>query len=100
MTIRAESNTTTLSFDERIERLAEGAVRIGLGLQHGQELVMTAPLEAAPLARAITTEAYKAGASLVTTLYADDAAALARFAHAPDDAFDIAPAWLYDGMAA
>jgi aminopeptidase len=85
---------------DRLTRLAQVAVRIGLGLQHGQELVMTAPLEAAPLARAITTEAYKAGASLVTTLYADDAAALARFAHAPDDAFDIAPAWLYDGMAA
>jgi aminopeptidase len=85
---------------DRLTRLAQVAVRIGLGLQHGQELVMTAPLEAAPLARAITTEAYKAGASLVTTLYADDAAALARFAHAPDDAFDVAPAWLYDGMAA
>jgi aminopeptidase len=95
-----DKDQTQAAHADRLTRLAQVAVQIGLGLQHGQELVMTAPLEAAPLARAITTEAYKAGASLVTTLYADDAAALARFAHAPDDAFDIAPAWLYDGMAA
>ena len=85
---------------QRLERLAEIAIRVGLGLQQGQELVMTAPLDAAPLARAITAQAYKAGASLVTTLYADEQAALARFAHAPAEAFDVASGWLYDGMAA
>ena len=99
MTTSTGADTTALSFDERISRLAEVAVRIGLGLQNGQELVMTAPLEAAPLARAITTEAYKAGASLVTTFYSDDVATLARFAHAPEDAFDTAAGWLYSGMA-
>ena len=60
---------------------------------------MAAPLEPVPLARAITEQAYKAGASLVTTLYADHAATLARFAHAADDAFDAAAGWLYAGMA-
>ncbi len=84
----------------RLERLAAVAVRIGLGLQPGQELVMTAPLDAVPLARAITDEAYRAGASLVTTLYGDDAAALSRFAHARDESFDTASGWLYEGMAA
>jgi aminopeptidase len=53
-----------------------------------------------PLARRITEHAYRAGASLVTTLYADDEATLMRFRHAPDHAFDHAPAWLYDGMGA
>ena len=37
--------------EENLERLAEVAVRVGLGLQAGQELVMTASLEALPLAR-------------------------------------------------
>ena len=46
MTTSTGADTTALSFDERISRLAEVAVRIGLGLQNGQELVMTAPLEA------------------------------------------------------
>jgi aminopeptidase len=57
---------------DRLERLAEVAVKVGLGLQAGQELVMTAPLDAIPLARAITEQAYRAGASNVTTLYGDD----------------------------
>lgn len=87
------------SFADRLDRLAQVAVRVGLGLRPGQELVMTAPLEAVALARAITEHAYRAGASLVTTFYADDAATLARFSHAPDDAFDHAAGWLYAGMA-
>ncbi|SFG95645.1 aminopeptidase [Methylobacterium gossipiicola] len=84
---------------ERLERLAEVAVKVGLGLRPGQELVITAPLETVPLVRAITEQAYRAGASLVTTFYSDDAATLARFAHAPEEAFDTAAGWLYAGMA-
>ena len=90
---------TAAPLAERLDRLAEVAVKVGLGLRPGQELVITAPLETVPLARAITEQAYKAGASLVTTFYADDAATLARFAYAPDEAFDTAPGWLYAGMA-
>ena len=88
------------SHDARLDRLGEVAVRVGLGLAPGQELVITAPLDAVPLVRRITEHAYRAGASLVTTLLTDDATALARFEHAPDAAFDVAAKWLYDGMAA
>ena len=38
--------------DLRLDRLADVAVNVGLGLQTGQELVMTAPLEALPLGEA------------------------------------------------
>jgi len=86
--------------DARLDRLGEVAVRVGLGLAPGQELVITAPLDAVPLVRRITEHAYRAGASLVTTLLSDDASTLARFDHAPDAAFDTAAGWLYDGMAA
>jgi aminopeptidase len=58
----------SLSFDEKLDRLAEVAVRVGLGLRAGQELVLTAPIEALPLVRRITDHAYRAGALLVTTL--------------------------------
>ncbi len=88
------------SHDARLDRLGEVAVRVGLGLAPGQELVITAPLDAVPLVRRITEHAYRAGASLVTTLLTDDVTALARFEHAPDAAFDVAATWLYDGMAA
>lgn len=91
---------TPLEFEEKLDQLAEVAIRVGLGLAHGQELLMTAPLDAVPLARRIAEQAYKAGASLVTTIYTDDEAVLARYHYAPNEAFDKAPNWLYDGMAA
>jgi len=90
----------SLSFDEKLDRLAEVAVRVGLGLREGQELVLTAPIDALPLVRRITDHAYRAGALLVTTLYSDDPCVLSRFAHAPDASFDYAPVWLQDAIAA
>ncbi|WP_018465918.1 aminopeptidase [Calidithermus timidus] len=86
-------------FTTKLDRLAQIAVKVGLNLQPGQELVMTAPVEALELTRKITEQAYRAGASLVTTLFSDDAATLARFQHAPEESFDKAPAWLYRAMA-
>ncbi|MFC0407350.1 aminopeptidase [Roseomonas elaeocarpi] len=84
--------------DRRLDRLAEVAVRVGLGLREGQELLMTAPVEALPLVRRITEHAYRAGASLVTTLLSDEEATLMRFRHAPDGAFDTSTPWLFEGM--
>jgi aminopeptidase len=56
-------------------------------------------VEALPLARRITEHAYRAGASLVTTLYADDQATLMRYRFAPEESFDAATGWLFEGMA-
>ena len=92
--------TETPEFAGHLDKLAEVAVRVGLGLGPGQELLITCLLEAAPLARRITEHAYKAGATVVTTLFGDEEAALLRFHHAQDASFDAAPAWLYEGMAA
>ncbi len=86
------------TFTEKLDQLARVAIHVGLGLKAGQELVMTAPLDAVPLARRITEQAYRAGASLVTTLYSDDEATLMRYRFAPDEGFDRAAGWLYDGM--
>jgi aminopeptidase len=89
----------SLSFDEKLDRLAEVAIRVGLNLQPGQELLLTAPTDALPLVRRITEQAYRAGALLVTTFLADDACILSRFQQAPDASFDYAPAWLQDAIA-
>lgn len=88
-----------LSLDEKLDRLAEVAVKVGLGLKEGQELIMTSPMDALPLARKITEQAYKAGAKLVTTFYSDDASVLARYQYAPDESFDYAPIWLQEAIA-
>ncbi len=91
---------TGLSFDERIDRLAQIAVKVGVNLAAGQELVITAPVHALALTRRITQHAYRAGAALVTTLFQDDEAKLLRFRYAPDESFDRAANWLDEGIAA
>ena len=83
----------------KLERLAETAVKVGLRLQPGQDLFLTAPVAALPLARRIVAEAYKAGAGLVTPVLADEEITLARYRFAPNSSFDRAPGWLYDGVA-
>lgn len=83
----------------KLDRLAEVAVKVGLRLKRGQDLVITAPIVALPLVRAVTAHAYRAGAGLVTTFYADEEATLARYHHAPEESFDRAADWLYEGMA-
>ncbi len=88
-----------MTHDILLDRYAHLAVKTGLNIQPGQQLLITAPLDAVPLVRRITEHAYRSGASLVTTIYADDVTTLARYAHAPDEAFDVAPAWLFNGMA-
>ena len=83
----------------KLDKLAEVAIKVGLQLQKGQDLVLTAPLVAVPLVRLIMAHAYKAGASTVTTFYSDEETTLARYRHGHDASFDRAPNWLYDGMA-
>ena len=51
----------------KLDRLAEVAIKVGLQLQPGQDLFLTAPVAALPLVRRIAEHAYKAGAGLVTT---------------------------------
>ena len=83
----------------KLDKLAEVAIRVGLQLAPGQDLVMTSSMAALPLARLITEHAYKAGAGLVTCLFGDDEMTLARFRYGSDDSFDRAADWLYEGQA-
>lgn len=83
----------------KLDRLAEVAVKVGLQLQPGQDVFLTAPASALPLVRRIAEHAYKAGAGLVTPLLSDEEITLARYRFARDDSFDRAPSWLYEGVA-
>lgn len=93
------SMPATDPFMEKLDALAEVTVKIGLAVKPGQAVVMTAPVEGAEFARMVAKYAYKAGASLVTTLYDDDLMTLTRFENAKAEAFDTAADWLYEGMA-
>jgi aminopeptidase len=81
-----------------LDRLAEVAIKVGLQLQEGQDLVLTAPLAALPLVRRIAEHAYKAGAGIVQPIFSDEEITLARYRNAHDLSFDRAAGWLFEGM--
>src|SRR6266513_948150 len=83
----------------KLDRLAEVAIKVGLRLQPGQDLLLTAPAAALPLVRRIAEHAYKAGAGLVTPYLSDEEITLSRYRHGHSDGFDRAAGWLYEGMA-
>src|ERR1700687_5098477 len=83
----------------KLDRLAEVAIKVGLNLQPGQDLLLTAPAVALPLVRQIAEHAYKAGAGLVTPILSDEAVTLARYRFGQENSFDRAAGWLYEGMA-
>lgn len=85
---------------EMLARLADVTVRVGLNLQPGQDLVISASTEALPMVRLVAAAAYRAGAGVVTPLLSDEAVTLARFENALDASFDSAAGWLSQGMAA
>jgi len=91
----------TVDRDARLGQYARLAVKVGLNLRPGQRLLIIGPvasggvsLEAAPLVRQITVAAYEAGASLVETIWGDEAMQMARFRHAPRDSFGEFSSWL------
>ncbi len=57
--------------DERLRRYAKLAVCVGANVQPGQDVVVACLVEHAEIARAVTREAYRAGASHVLVLYGD-----------------------------
>lgn len=81
-----------------LDRLAEVAIKVGLQLQEGQDLVLTAPMAALPLVRRIVEHAYKAGAGIVQPIFSDEEITLARYRSARDLSFDRAAGWLFEGM--
>ena len=82
----------------KLDRLAEVAIKVGLRLERGQDLLVTAPTVALPLVRKVAEYAYKAGAGLVTPILSDEAITLLRYRFGPDESFDRAANWLYEGM--
>jgi len=79
--------------DERLERYAELVVRVGANVQPGQELFLFPAVEHHEFARALTRQAYRAGASFVNVVYGDAHARKAMIELGPDEALTYAPEW-------
>jgi aminopeptidase len=79
---------------DRLERYAELAVRVGANVQEGQEVFVHGLVEHAELVRALTRQAYRAGASYVNVEYSDQHVKRAMIEFGPDEALTYSPEWL------
>ena len=79
---------------ERLETYARLTVQVGLNLQPGQVLGVSALIEHAPLARAIAREAYRAGARYVDVLYSDQHVRRSHIELASEAELGHSPPWL------
>ncbi|MFN2472157.1 MAG: aminopeptidase [Gaiellaceae bacterium] len=76
---------------ERLESYAELIVRVGANVQPGQDVVVLAWVEHAPLAREVVRAAWRAGARFVEVTYRDDHVRRALAEYASDEALDWTP---------
>jgi aminopeptidase len=82
--------------DERLQRYAELAVRVGANVQPGQDVVVFGLVEHAEIARAIAREAYRAGAKHVVLLYGDLHLRRAAIELGPEEEVGWSPPYLLD----
>ena len=87
------------TFEERLRKYARLAVRAGINVQPGQELIIGADVTEASFMRLVAEEAYDAGAINVHIAYGDEAGTLVRYAHGSSEAMSYAPAWLAEAYA-
>jgi aminopeptidase len=88
-----------MSLNDQLAKMANLAVRTGVGLLPGQELIISADVEQAPFVRMLTVEAYKAGAKSIFVRYSDEGSALAKFEYGTEEAIAYSPQWLADALA-
>jgi aminopeptidase len=82
--------------DDRLERYAELAVRVGANVQPRQIVEIGGLVEHAPLVRALARAAYRAGARYVEASYGDAHVRHARIRHAPEETLSMTPPWLLE----
>ena len=85
-------------FATKLERYAALAIEVGINIQPGQTLVITASLDAAPFVRQAVRKAYAAGARMVHVEWNDDEVTRIRYDMAPADSFKEYPMWRAKGF--
>lgn len=80
-------------FQAKLQKYAELAVKVGVNVQPGQNLIVVATVDAADLVRLIVKQAYEAGARFVKVNWNDDTVTRLRYEHAADESFLDDPKW-------
>ncbi|MDU4698553.1 MAG: aminopeptidase [Paenibacillus sp.] len=80
-------------FQTKLEKYAELAVKIGVNVQPGQNLIINATIDCAELVRLIVKQAYEAGARFVKVNWSDDVVTRLRYDLAAEESFLDEPKW-------
>lgn len=80
-------------FMKKLEKYAELAVKVGVNVQPGQNLVVNAAVDSADLVRLIVKKAYEQGARLVKVNWSDDTVTRLRYDLAAEESFSDEPKW-------
>ncbi|EPD50199.1 hypothetical protein HMPREF1210_02770 [Paenisporosarcina sp. HGH0030] len=81
------------SFNEKLTKYAELAVKVGVNIQPGQSLYITASIDNPEFVRLLTKTAYEVGAKQVYVDWTDDVITRTKFEMAPSASFEEFPAW-------
>ncbi|OBW51556.1 peptidase M29 [Solibacillus silvestris] len=81
------------TFEAKLTKYAELAVKIGVNIQPNQYLYIAASIESAPFVQVVTKIAYEIGAKQVFVDYTDNQITRTRYELAPADSFDFFPPW-------
>ncbi|WP_018752518.1 aminopeptidase [Paenibacillus sanguinis] len=84
------------SFEVLLEKYAELVIKVGVNIQPGQNLMITAPLETVELTRLLVIKAYRAGAKYVHVDWEDEQLTRIRYQEASEESLDYYPKWLAD----
>ncbi|QKS72876.1 aminopeptidase [Paenalkalicoccus suaedae] len=87
-----------MSFEQKLDKYAELAVKVGVNVQKGQTLVVNAPIESADFVRHVAKHAYAVGAKTVHVEWNDDKLTRIRYDEAPMESFEEFPMWKASGM--
>lgn len=95
---RAEVEAAMSKLSKKIENYAELAIRKGVAIRQGQELVIGAPVECVGFVRMLVSKAYDAGAGHVTVLWNDSEVSRLEYQHMDTEYFKTVPAWRRDQL--
>ncbi len=82
-------------FYEKLEKYAEIGIRVGLNVQPGQRVAIRVTTANIEFSRALTRQAYLAGAKYVNVLFYDEPLIKMQFKHAPKDSFEESNRWIW-----
>ncbi|MDO4765637.1 MAG: aminopeptidase [Eubacteriales bacterium] len=82
------------NFNTKLKKYAKLAVEIGVNLQKGQPVVISAPVETREFVRFLAESAYEAGASEVTVRWGDSGIARLKMENESIETLSTVPEWL------